>query len=190
MYESCFTKKRGLEWWRYQRPWWLHHSSMVPLTGTRFWEIVSIETRRWARKFAHLCHLRTHRLFACWSRTLYLGICLIMGKLCLGRTNTRKATAQLEWRDASIARGWTVEYMYSLLPWTHSGLENPECKLIYVRVKCYICRVVGDPQLGIDWFGSPLHLGHEDLVTALHVVISELKAWYKMASVGQVLYLE
>jgi hypothetical protein len=39
----------------------------------------------------------------------------------------------------------------------------------YARVKCYICRVIGDPQLGINRFGSPLLLGHEDLVTALHV---------------------
>jgi hypothetical protein len=37
------------------------------------------------------------------------------------------------------------------------------------KVKCYICRVIGDPQLGINRFGSPLLLGHEDLVTALHV---------------------
>jgi hypothetical protein len=27
--------------------------------------------------------------------------------------------------------------------------------------------VIGDPQLGINRFGSPLLLGHEDLVTAL-----------------------
>jgi hypothetical protein len=43
--------------------------------------------------------------------------------------------------------------------------------LTYARVKCYICRVVGDPQLGINRFGSLLLLGHEDLVTALHVAI-------------------
>jgi hypothetical protein len=47
--------------------------------------------------------------------------------------------------------------------------------LTYARVKCYICRVVGDPQLGINRFGSLLLLGHEDLVTALHVATSELK---------------
>jgi hypothetical protein len=41
--------------------------------------------------------------------------------------------------------------------------------LTYARVKCYICRVIGDPQLGINRFGSPLLLGHEDLVTDLHV---------------------
>jgi hypothetical protein len=35
--------------------------------------------------------------------------------------------------------------------------------------------VVGDPQLGINRFRSPLPLGHEDLVTALHVATSELK---------------
>jgi hypothetical protein len=43
--------------------------------------------------------------------------------------------------------------------------------LIYARVKCYICRVVGDPQLVINRFGSTLLLGHEDLVTALHIAI-------------------
>jgi hypothetical protein len=32
-----------------------------------------------------------------------------------------------------------------------------------------------DPQLGINRFGSPLLLGHEDLVTDLHVATSELK---------------
>jgi hypothetical protein len=31
--------------------------------------------------------------------------------------------------------------------------------------------VVGDPHLGINRFGSPLLLGHEDLVTDLHVAI-------------------
>jgi hypothetical protein len=54
---------------------------------------------------------------------------------------------------------------------THSGLEKTGGELTYARVKCYICRVVGDPQLGINRFGSPLLLGHEDLVTALHVAI-------------------
>jgi hypothetical protein len=29
--------------------------------------------------------------------------------------------------------------------------------------------VIGDPQLRINRFGSPLLLGHEDLVTDLHV---------------------
>jgi hypothetical protein len=41
--------------------------------------------------------------------------------------------------------------------------------LTYERVKCYICRVIGDPQLSINRFGSPLLHGHEDLVTDLHV---------------------
>jgi hypothetical protein len=41
---------------------------------------------------------------------------------------------------------------------------------VYVlSVKCYICHVIGDPQLSINRFGSPLLLGHEDLVTDLHV---------------------
>jgi hypothetical protein len=47
--------------------------------------------------------------------------------------------------------------------------------MTYARIKCYICHVDGDPQLGINRFGSPLLLGHEDLVTALHVASSELK---------------
>jgi hypothetical protein len=44
--------------------------------------------------------------------------------------------------------------------------------LTYARVKCYICRVVGDPQLGINRFGSPLFLGYEDLVIDL-----QSKSW-------------
>ena len=50
-----------------------------------------------------------------------------------------------------------------------SGLKKPGGELTYARVKCYICRVVGDPQLSINRFGSPLLLGHEDLVTNLHI---------------------
>jgi hypothetical protein len=38
---------------------------------------------------------------------------------------------------------------------TRSGLEKPDGELTYARVKCYICRVVGDPHLGINRFGSP-----------------------------------
>jgi hypothetical protein len=59
----------------------------------------------------------------------------------------------------------------SRLAGTRSGLEKPGGELIYARVKCYICRVVGDPQLGINRFGSLLLPGHEDLVTALHIAI-------------------
>jgi hypothetical protein len=44
-------------------------------------------------------------------------------------------------------------------------------ELTYARVKCYKCCVVGDPQLSINPFGSPLLLRHEDLVTDLHVAI-------------------
>jgi hypothetical protein len=62
-----------------------------------------------------------------------------------------------------------VVYLCSRLARTFSGLKNPGGKLTYARVKCYICSVVGDPQLSINRFGSPLLLGHEDLVTALHV---------------------
>jgi hypothetical protein len=64
-----------------------------------------------------------------------------------------------------------VEYLCYRLKGTHSGLEKPGGELTYARVKCYICRVVGDPQLGINQFRSPLLLGHEDLVTDLHVEI-------------------
>jgi hypothetical protein len=52
------------------------------------------------------------------------------------------------------------------------------------------CRVVGDPQLGINRFRSSLLIGHEDLVTALHVATSELKGDKNMASIGQVLDIE
>jgi hypothetical protein len=48
-------------------------------------------------------------------------------------------------------------------------LENPSGELTYARVKCYICRVIGDPQLSTNRFGSSLLLGHEDLVTDLRV---------------------
>jgi hypothetical protein len=64
-----------------------------------------------------------------------------------------------------------VEYLCSRLACTHSGLEKPSGELTYARVKCYICRVVRDPQLGINRFGSLLLLGYEDLVTDLHVAI-------------------
>jgi hypothetical protein len=57
-----------------------------------------------------------------------------------------------------VARGWTMVYLCSRLARTRSGLEKPGGKLTYARVKCYVCRVVGDPQLGINRFGSPLLL--------------------------------
>jgi hypothetical protein len=40
--------------------------------------------------------------------------------------------------------------------------------LTYARVKCYIYRVVGDRQLGINRFRLPLLLGYEDWIAALH----------------------
>jgi hypothetical protein len=62
--------------------------------------------------------------------------------------------------------------------------------LTYARVKCYICRVIGDPQLGINRFGSLLLLGHEDLVTALHVAFQlTRRVDKKVASICQVLEL-
>jgi hypothetical protein len=36
---------------------------------------------------------------------------------------------------------------------------KPGGELTYARVKCYICRVIGDPQLSINRFESPLLLG-------------------------------
>jgi hypothetical protein len=73
-----------------------------------------------------------------------------MGKLSLGWTNTRKASPQWEWRD-----GESIVYppskrldggvLSSRLAGTHSSLEKPVGELTYARVKCYICRVVGDP---------------------------------------------
>jgi hypothetical protein len=96
-----------------------------------------------------------------------------MGKLSLGWTNTRKVGPQWEWRD-----GESIVYppgkrldggvLSSRLAGTRSGLEKPVGELTYARVKCYICRVVGDPQLSINRFGSPLLLGYEDWITALH----------------------
>jgi hypothetical protein len=83
-----------------------------------------------------------------------------MGKLSLGWTNTRKVGLQWEGRD-----GESIVYppgirldggvLSSWLAGTHSGLEKLMGELTYARVKCYICRVVGDPQLGINRFGSP-----------------------------------
>jgi hypothetical protein len=83
-----------------------------------------------------------------------------MGKFSLSWTNTRKACPQWEWRD-----GKSIMYpprkrldggvLSSRLAGTRSGLEKLGCELTYARVKCYICRVVGDPQLGINRFGSP-----------------------------------
>jgi hypothetical protein len=61
-----------------------------------------------------------------------------------------------------------VEELYSQVAGTHPGLQKHGCKLTYARVKCYICRVVRDPQLGINQFESSLLLGYEDLVIALH----------------------
>jgi hypothetical protein len=62
-----------------------------------------------------------------------------------------------------------VVYLCSRLVWTRSGLKKPGGELTYARVKCYICHVIGDPQLSMNRFRSPLFLGHEDLVTDLHV---------------------
>jgi hypothetical protein len=96
-----------------------------------------------------------------------------MGKLCLKQTNTRKANTQWEWRDgeSSVYPPWQEAGRWCIcaLGWREPGLVLRTPVASYARVKCYICRVIGDPQLGINRFGSPLLLGHEDLVTTLHV---------------------
>jgi hypothetical protein len=91
-----------------------------------------------------------------------------MGKLSLGQTNTRKVNTQWEWRDgeSSVYPSWQEAGRWCICA---LGWREPGGELTYARVKCYICRVVGDPQLGINRFGSPLLIGHEDLVTDLHV---------------------
>jgi hypothetical protein len=50
----------------------------------------------------------------------------------------------------------------SRLAGTRSGLEKPGYELTYARVKCYICHVVGDTQLGTNRFESSLLLRYED----------------------------
>jgi hypothetical protein len=96
-----------------------------------------------------------------------------MGKLSLGRTNTRTARTHWEWRDSESnvcppGKWLDGGVLCSRVASTCSGLEKPVGELTYARVKCYICRVVGDPQLGINRFGSPLLLEYEDWITALH----------------------
>jgi hypothetical protein len=93
-----------------------------------------------------------------------------MGKLCLGQTNTRKANTQWEWRDgeSSVYPPWQEAKRLCIcaLGWREPGLvKKPDGELTYERVNCYICHVIGDPQLGINQFGLTLLLGHEDLVT-------------------------
>jgi hypothetical protein len=77
-------------------------------------------------------------------------------------------------RVACTLRGKRLDGVVDLcsrLALTRSGLKKPNGELTYGRVKCYICRVIGDPQLSINRFGSSLLLGHEDFVTDLHVAI-------------------
>jgi hypothetical protein len=100
-----------------------------------------------------------------------------MGKLCLGQTNTRKANTKWAWSggESSVYPPWQEAGRWCIcaLGWRELGLvlRNPVASCHMQGFKCYICRVVGDPQLGINRFGSPLLLGHEDLVTDLHVAI-------------------
>ena len=83
-----------------------------------------------------------------------------MGKLSLDWTSTRKVGLQWEWRDGESIVYPPGEWLdggvlSSRLAGTCSGLEKPRCELTYARVKWYTCRVVGDPQPGINRFGSP-----------------------------------
>jgi hypothetical protein len=57
----------------------------------------------------------------------------------------------------------------SRLAGTRPGLEKPWCELTYARVKCYICRVVGDHQLGINRFGSSYFSDMKTVSTTLIV---------------------
>jgi hypothetical protein len=79
---------------------------------------------------------------------------------------------QWEWRDgeSSVYPPWQEAGRWCIcaLGWREPD-KNPGGELTYARVKCYICRVIGDPHLSINHFGSPLLLGYEDLVTDLHV---------------------
>jgi hypothetical protein len=57
--------------------------------------------------------------------------CLVMGKLCLGQTNTRKANTQWEWRDgeSSMYPPWQEAGRWCIcaLGWREPGLvlRNP-----------------------------------------------------------------
>jgi hypothetical protein len=100
-----------------------------------------------------------------------------MGKLSLGWTNTRKAGPQWERRyGESIGYAPSKRLdggvLSSRLAGTRSGLEKTEYELIYARVKCYICRVVGDPQLGINRFESP---NFSDMKTGSSTLIVDKK---------------
>jgi hypothetical protein len=57
---------------------------------------------------------------------LLTGTCLIMGKLCLGQTNTRKANTQWEWRDgeSSVYPPWQEAGRWCIyaLGWREPGL--------------------------------------------------------------------
>jgi hypothetical protein len=65
-----------------------------------------------------------------------------------------------------------VGVLSSLLAGTRSDLEKPMGELTYARVKCYICRVVVDPQLGINRFGSP---NFKDMKTGSSTLIVDNK---------------
>jgi hypothetical protein len=68
------------------------------------------------------------------------------------------------WREYRVSTWQEADggVLSSWLVGTRSGLEKPGCELTYASVKCYICRVVRDPQLGINRFRSLLLLGYED----------------------------
>jgi hypothetical protein len=60
----------------------------------------------------------------------------------------------------------------SRLAGTRSGLEKLVGELTYARVKCYICRVVGDPHMGINRFKS---LNFSDMKTGSSTLILDNK---------------
>jgi hypothetical protein len=68
------------------------------------------------------------------------------------------------WREYRVSIWQELDggVLSSRLAGTSSGLEKPRCELTYARVKCYICRVVGDPQPVTNRFRSSLLLGYED----------------------------
>jgi hypothetical protein len=73
----------------------------------------------------------------------------------------------MEWRDGEsgvYAPGTRLDggVPCSRVAWTCSCGGPVGMVDLCKRVKGSMCRVVGDPQLGINRFGSPLLLGYED----------------------------
>jgi hypothetical protein len=75
---------------------------------------------------------------------------------CIGSGEMARVTC------AHLASGWMVGY-YALRS-CEPVPKKPGCGSTYTSVKCYICRVVRDPQLGINRFKLPLLLGYGDWI--------------------------